>query len=243
MARAGRTGLGSTPRRVLALAGLLGLCAAWNGLTEPGAAGLRAELEALARQVGFGLEGLERIGPEPAATTSGAPEERLKSLLQDYNYLLVLSGPGRIEKVLISSRKSSPHPVSADRARIATLRLGAHHQVEAALIGPNGVAKPLPLLVDTGASTLVLPASLIPELGFAPEELVDNVAETAAGTVPVRTGVLRSVQVGPMVAHAVEASFIADDSAHGARLLGMSFLRRFRVTLDDARNELILLAK
>jgi aspartyl protease family protein len=245
MASSGRGGVGSTSwcRRLSALVGLAWLGAVWNGVEGTEAVRLRAELEELAIQAGFGIEGLERIGPEPAEASTGTPEERLKGLLRDYNYLLIQGRPGSVEKVLITSRKSSTRPGSADSAHIGTLRLGAHHQVEAALAGPNGVAKILPLLIDTGASTLVLSAALIPELGFAPEELVDSVAQTAAGTVPVKIGLLRSVRVGPVTAHDVQASFIADGPSQGAQLLGMSFLQRFRITLDDARNELILWAK
>jgi aspartyl protease family protein len=218
-------------------------CALWSGIALADTGDLRAELRALAAQTGFVIEGLERIGAEPSASAEGSPAERLKSLLRDYNYLLVQSRPGAIEKVLITSRKASDGKGSADSAHVGTIRLGTHHQVEAAIAGPNAVAKTLPLIVDTGASTIVLPASMIPELGFAPEDLRNGMSQTASGTVPVKIGMLRSVRVGAVSAKDVQVSFIADQKLHGARLLGMSFLQRFRMTIDDARNELILLAK
>lgn len=204
---------------------------------------LRSQLEALAAGHGFAIEGLGRIGAEPASPAQGTPAEQIKALLQDYNYLLVQARPGVIEKVLITSRKVADGKKSADSAYIGTVRLGAHHQVAAALAGPNAVAKNVALLVDTGASTLVLPSSMIAELGFAPENLRDGLSQTASGTEPVKIGTLRSVRVGAVSADNVEVSFIADAKLQGAMLLGMSFLRRFRVTIDDAKNELILLAK
>ncbi len=224
------------------LATLLATGGAWRELQGAETDALRTQLQALATQAGFAIEGLDRIGPESAGAAVGTPEERLKSLLRDYNYL-IQGRPGALEKVLIVGRKASESHGSAGSAYVETLRLGAQHQVQASIAGPNAVAKTLPLIVDTGASTLVLPASLIPELGFAPDDLRDGMSRTANGTVPVKTGILRSVRVGAVTAHDVQASFIADDSLHGVKLLGMSFLQRFRVTIDDARNELTLLSK
>jgi aspartyl protease family protein len=223
-------------------AALLRACILWS-LPAFAVGDLRGELEALAAQSGFSIEGLARIGPEPAGPAEGAPAERLKALLQDYNYLVVQSRPGAIEKVLITSRKAADGAKSADRAYVETTRLGTHHQVQATLAGPNAVAKTVPLLVDTGASSVVLPESMIEELGFSPEALRGGVSQTASGTVPVKIGVLNSVRVGAVAASDVEVGFIADRQLNGALLLGMSFLSRFRLTIDDARNELILLAK
>ncbi|MGZ8217672.1 retropepsin-like aspartic protease family protein [Methylomagnum sp.] len=210
-------------------------------LAAPG--DLRDELAALAAGNGFAIEGLGRIGSEPASRAQGAPPERLKALLRDYNYLLIQARPGVIEKVLITSRKVGGGKKSADSAYVGTVRLGAHHQVEAAVAGPNAVAKHLALLVDTGASTLVLPSSMIHELGFAPEDLRDGLSQTASGTEPVKIGTLGSVRIGAVSADNVAVSFIADKKLQGTMLLGMSFLQRFRMTIDDAKNELILLAK
>jgi aspartyl protease family protein len=228
------------PRHRLALAALL----AAAGASPRAAADLRDELEALAAKSGFRVEGADWIDPgEAADSRGGSPVERLRNLLKDYNYLLVQGGASGIEKVRITSRKDTGLRGSASEATVATSRSGAHHRVEAAVAGPNAVARNLTLLVDTGASTLVLPASLIPELGFDPAGLRATTAQTASGRVPARIGTLASVRVGAVAAHDVEVSFIADDKLQGTMLLGMSFLQRFRVTIDDASNELILLQK
>ena len=223
-------------RAFVLLCGLLACCPAWAGE-------LRDELADLAHKNGFVIEGLDRVEPGPAAPAEGSPTERIKALLADYNYLLV-GGPGKIETVRISRRKPSDGVVrSADRAYVKTQRQGSHHQVQAALAGPNGVAKTLSLLIDTGASTLVLPESMIGELGFAPEALRAGTSHTANVTVPVRVGTLNSVRVGAVSAQDIEVSFIADRQLGGAMLLGMSFLSRFRMTIDDAGGELILYAR
>lgn len=218
-------------------------CGPGVGTAATGPEDLRGRLESLAAENGFSIEGLDRVGPEPASHTEGNPSDRLKSLLRDYNYVLIQGPPGTIEKVLITSRKNSEARGSADSAYIGTVRLGTHHQVEAAIAGPNAVATTVSLIVDTGATTIVLPESMIPELGFAPEDLQSGISQTASGTVPTRFGTLHSVRVGAVSAENVMVSFIADRKLHGAMLLGMSFLQRFRLTIDDERNELILLAK
>lgn len=218
------------------LCAMLACSPAWAGE-------LRDELADLAQRNGFVIEGLDKVEPGPAAPAEGSPVERIKALLVDYNYLLVGSS-SKIERVRISRRKPSDGVVrSADRAYVKTQRQGSHHQVQVAVAGPNGVAKTLSLLIDTGASTLVLPESMIGELGFAPETLRAGTSHTANGTVPVRVGTLGSVRVGAVSAQDVEVSFIADPQLGGAMLLGMSFLSRFRMTIDDAGGELILYAR
>lgn len=230
-------------RLPLVVSALLWAYSAGSAPAFAAAGELRAELETLAAQAGFPIEGLDRVDPEPAGIAHGALAERLKVLLQDYNYLIIETAPGTIKKVLITSRKRSESRKSASGGAIETTRLGTHHQVEAMVVGPNGVSKTLPLLIDTGASMIVLPNSMAAELGFLPEQLQGGVSRTASGTVPVKIGVLSSVWVGPVSAADVQVSFIDDRRLNGALLLGMSFLNRFRMTIDDAKNELILFAK
>jgi aspartyl protease family protein len=134
-------------------------------------------------------------------------------------------------------------PPAADHSyAIKTTRRGPHHHVEAVLSGPNGYPYSLSLLIDTGATTVVLPASLSSGMGFRWEELQDGWTQTANGQVPVKRGFLASVKVGDATAENVEVSFIADELLGNQRILGMSFLRNFRMSLDDKNNELILLS-
>jgi aspartyl protease family protein len=50
------------------------------------------------------------------------------------------------------------------------------------------------------------------------------------------------VKVGDATAENVEVSFIADELLGNQGILGMSFLRNFRMSLDDKNDELILLS-
>ncbi|QXP84999.1 TIGR02281 family clan AA aspartic protease [Methylococcus sp. Mc7] len=212
----------------------------WPACTD--AAGLADQLAALAQENGFSIEGLDRLSAEPGRTAEGGIKDRLKALLQGYNYILAESRPGRIERLVITgtARGGGKPPPSST---IPTLRIGAHHQVEAVLVGPNGVPQTVSVLVDTGASTVVLPTSMINTLGFDAERLSAGISQTASGQVRTQTGVLPSVTVGPASAENVPVSFIADKRLNGAMLLGMSYLNRFRVTIDDEHDEIVLLAK
>lgn len=212
-------------------------------LTSPWALAesLRTQLETLAQENHIQIEGLDRIGVEAAMPIEGDLEQRLKALLADYNFLSVGAGK-KIEKLTILSAKSGgPKPQIS--GTVKTQKLGSHHQVPVVLTGPNNREIPSRMLVDTGATTLVLPISMIGRLGFTAGSLRDAMSQTAGGTIPIKTGVLKWVKVGDVIADDVPVSFIADAKLNGASLLGMSYLSRFRFSLDDATNELILLAK
>ena len=223
--------------------GVFCLLAAWAH--APMAADtLQEQLRELSQQRGFQVEGLGRLGDEPAGNAEGPPLEQLRHLLQDFNYVVTQTRPGVIDTLrIISRRGESGSKGSASSAYVKTRRVGAHHEVEVTLIGPNGMSQTLPLMIDTGATTLVLPASRSAELGFTAQDLRKGSSQTASGVVPIQMGRLRHVRIGGVSAADVEVSFIADDKLSGNQLLGMSFLQRFKMTIDDANNELILLAK
>jgi aspartyl protease family protein len=217
---------------------VLGLCA----LAGPAhAESLRAQIESLARQNHIVVEGLDQLANEPAKPVAGDLAQQIKSLLSDYNFMSVGQG-SKIERINITSLKQySPRPKAS--GAVKTQRLGSHHQVQAALSGPNNMEISVALLVDTGATTLVLPSSMIASLGFNQAALQSGTSQTAGGSIPVQIGVLKSVKVGDVTAENVPVSFVHDQRLGGARLLGMSFLNRFRFSLDDDSNELLLMAK
>jgi len=202
---------------------------------------LRSQLEALSQENHFPIEGLDRLGSEPAVAAEGELGQQLKTLLSDYNFLAVGEGK-KIERLtILSAKQRGPKPQIS--GTVKTQRLGSHHQVQAAMSGPNNIEIPTRLLVDTGATTLVLPESMIGPLGFTAADLRNGVSQTAGGAIAVKTGILKSVKVGEVSVDNVAVSFLPDQKLNGARLLGMSFLNRFRFSLDDGNNELQLQAK
>ncbi len=202
---------------------------------------LQEALLALSRQSGFRVEGLERLEPTMVNPAAGDTLRQVRRWLEGYNYTMTLAQPGVIESIRILGVHGAtrPRPASAI-SPITTRRKDSHHEVDARLTGPEGAVKTLTLLIDTGASLLVLPSSMKNELGFTPNRLRPGISQTASGTEPVEMGTLSRVRLGEAEAADVEVAFMPDEKLNGQQLLGMSFLRHFRVTLDDAANELIL---
>ncbi|MCK7578290.1 MAG: retroviral-like aspartic protease family protein [Chromatiales bacterium] len=99
------------------------------------------------------------------------------------------------------------------------------------------------MLVDTGADRVVLPISLISSLGLSPDALQPQQVQTANGAVDARIGRLAAIWVGSKRVEDVEVAFIDDQRLGGTSLLGMSLLGRFRLTIDDEKNQLTLVPK
>ncbi len=235
----------STPAALLGvalmvLAGLVLLGPA-HGQTDGAAkaGSLRAVLGALAAEHGIAVHGLETVDEQPAPAADGTPLRRIEVLLADYSYMLVRKPGGGVETVMIMGRKTRfvPPPDDID---IETSRRGAHHIVIGVLTGPDGDQVTVPMIVDTGASTIVLPSSLIERLGFDADALEDGIMETANRRVPGKKAVLTSAEIGQAVERDVAVTFIDDSRLGGTMLLGMSFLGRFRLTIDDADNRITL---
>ena len=227
-------------RALLILAGLV-----WAGLAaaQDTNGNLRSQIDALATRAGFTVNGLQRIGEASARPiTEGSPSRQIEELLKGYNYIIVHDANGGIHELRILNPRSSTGPVPR-RGVVTSQRRGRQHTVEAELVGPTGTKRTVRLVVDTGASTVVLPSSMIEPLGFSEEELEEDEAETANGVVAVKTGTLRSVRVGQATAGDVSVGFVADEQIGNQHLLGMSFLDRFRLTIDEKTNRVILLPR
>ena len=234
------------PVRLVLACGLMmlaGLGWAMSAAAQNAAGSLRSQIEELASQAGFPVNGLERIGEAPARPAAEGPASRqIEELLKGYNYIIVHKTDGGIEELRILTPRSSTGP-PPQRGAVTSERQGSQHVVEAELVGPTGNKRTVRLVVDTGASTVVLPSSMIEPLGFDAEELDEDEAETANGTVEVKMGILRSVRVGQAKASDVAVGFIADERIGDQHLLGMSFLDRFRLTIDEKTNRVVLLPR
>lgn len=204
---------------------------------------LRTQLERLARQHGFVIEGLQSVQPEDIPEPSGGElPAQVRELLRNYNHLMVSGNGKMVEKVVILGIKRGS-PGAPPDPTIALIRDGAHHRVAAVLSGPNGRAIPVSLIIDTGASNIVLPESMIPALGFRARDLQMSESHTASGTLPVKMATLKSVSVGENQASDVGVAFVEDQKLGALHLLGMSYLGRYRFTIDDEKSELILMAR
>jgi aspartyl protease family protein len=203
---------------------------------------LKEKLAAIAQTHGFAISGLEHVGDETIEADPVASAKQLPDILHRYNFAIITQPTGKIERLVISGRKQEGKAPELFN-HIKTTRVGSHHQVEARLLGPDGKALLTPLVVDTGATTIVLPLSLASDLGFKADQLNPGITKTANGDAPVYSGMLRSVTLGTITRKDVAVNFVDDERLGKTRLLGMSFLGQFKLTIDDARQELILLSK
>jgi len=225
---------------------LIGLCVAAaprDGAAQGTGDGLKGQLRALAEAEGLEVRGLERLGDASARVDDGGKvADRLQSLLFGYNYMLIHESDGRIAGVRIMGVARARHATPRQIA-VPVTRRGIHHEVDAVLVGPAGAWLRRRLIVDTGASTVVLPASALAPLGFRAADLAEGWSETAGGRVRARRGLLASVALGQAIVRDVAVTFIDDERIGGTALLGMSFLDRFRLTIDDAAGQILLSAK
>ena len=223
-----------TPMHYLALGALLS-GSMWAASPALAAASLSEELRALAERHGFHVQGIGRIGAEDAELVDGDLTTKLRALLADYNH--VIEGvPPAVERVIILGAKQATPGAQA----IRTTRRRGHHVVSARLQGAPGRRASAELIVDTGASTIVLPDSMMAPLGFRGADLGERQSQTVNGMITGRAATLASVSIGGAIARDVAVLFVPDDRLGGVSLLGMSFLKNFSITIDDADSRLLL---
>lgn len=218
-----------------------------------------AELDRLSRELGFEVRGIEQTEGVTGHAGGDSIVERLHLLLEDFDHVIVQAPGAGVERVIILGEKaayvpppmvvegresSEAVPASGEGIVLATQRRGAAHLVTLGLEGAFGGA-PIQesMLIDTGADRVVLPVSLISTLGLAPDTLQQQPVQTANGAVDARIGRVAAIWVGPKRVEDVEVAFIDDQRLGGTSLLGMSLLGRFRMTIDDEKNQLTLVPK
>jgi len=100
------------------------------------------------------------------------------------------------------------------------------------------------LVVDTGASIVVISKEVADRLGISPEEGTGEEIEIIMAngmSVNARPVVLKSIKVGDAEVENVRAAILESSVVGGADgLLGMSFLSNFIISVDTSSNKLIL---
>ena len=100
----------------------------------------------------------------------------------------------------------------------------------------NGM--PVRMLVDTGASDIVISASTAARLGVAPSSGPARIIQTANGRSTASPAILSNVSFGGLYMNDVEALILAPEAGE-VNLLGASFLRRL-VSVEQRDGMLIL---
>jgi aspartyl protease family protein len=201
------------------------------------------QLQQLAWKHEFPIRGLEKLETKEADAGSGSLLTRVKTLLNDYDHAIVHASPDIIRRVIIIGKKNRAPEAAAggEENVLPTRRSGDHHLVTATLNGNGAKSLQIELMIDTGASLVVLPSSKIVELGLAAESLQTRELQTAQGKVQANVGKIDSLTLGTAELKAVEVAFIDDESLGDNALLGMNVLGRYLFILDDERNELTLI--
>lgn len=210
-------------------------------IDQASAADLQSQLETLAQRHGFQLSGQEHMADTTPLQTDNGRMPEIGELLSGYNHVLIRSSDGALLKVIILGLKQALPP-SLAHAELATRRQGRHHLVAAKLVGVHDASIDVELMIDTGSTYVVLPESLLGELGFEHRELNKHRLQTAKGPVDALVGELQALEIAGLQVDQVGVAFIEDKQLGNHALLGMTFLSRFRITLDDAADRLILQA-
>ncbi len=205
---------------------------------------LADQLRALSSEHGFALKGVENTADAPASRASGELPVRLRAMLRDFGFVLEQPPGGPIKRLIIIGPKGEETfvpPESADEGEtLETERSGVHHMVSATLLGREGQEVALELMVDTGATSVVLPRSMLARLGIPESDLTPREVQTATGRVTAATAPLPGLRLGSQEIRDVEAAFIEDDKLGKMALLGMSVLDRYNITLNGESNTLEL---
>jgi aspartyl protease family protein len=139
----------------------------------------------------------------------------------------------RLTAGLIPGRVVSTTSASGEQILVIHKGFSGHYEAEVAI---DGV--PLRMLVDTGASSVVLSYEDAMRLGINPENLIFSIdVSTANGRAMAAPVTLREVAVGPITRGAIRG-MVTEAGRLDQSLLGMSFLETLgsiEITRDELR--------
>jgi aspartyl protease family protein len=196
-----------------------------------------------------------------ACGTAAAAEVSLVGVIGGKAAVVVLDG-GNPKTVKVGQTWNGITVVSVDKDSAVmeiegarrTLQQGQHYRRAAATpdraqatlaAGPGGQfvgegmvnGTPVRFLVDTGASSIALPASLAQRAGIDFRKGEPGLSNTANGLVPVYRVSLATVRLGEIELSSVDA--VVFEAGLDTALLGMSFLNRVDMKLEGQTMTLI----
>lgn len=124
--------------------------------------------------------------------------------------------------------------IYAEQAYIPLTKYGAHYLVDITV--NNNINTQL--MIDTGASTTVLPHTLIDSLYPTPDYLGSITVNTANGKALAQHYRIESIKIGQHILTDFNVLAIRQNTGHG--LLGMNFLQHFKFNINQQTNKLEL---
>ncbi|MDD5579887.1 MAG: retropepsin-like aspartic protease [Methylobacter sp.] len=227
------------PRGLLGLAGLVLAVLSATAQTAEESDDLFKQILSLQSRMKIQITGLENTQNEEKITTSGSLEQQLQQLLTSFNHIISRTATGQIERIVIINKKQD----EPNHIVLPTRLQGSHIMVSVSLSGNGRVWQTIDMVIDTGADLVVLPDSLIAELGLADYPFIQKTMQTANGQAEAKIGMLQEMKIAGESVENVEVAFIADALLGKNKLLGMSVLGRYRLTIDDGSQSITLFKK
>lgn len=146
-------------------------------------------------------------------------------------------------KLLGESYSSSLNSLNVSRAVINVNNLGNIIVIDNVNINDAAIVK---FIFDTGASYTTISSQLASRLGIATANAEKLKIMTGSGFIYAPKVILKKIEVNGIAAYNVE-TIVSDLPFHSsgtagdlAGLLGLSFMKNFKVTLDKSHNQVIL---
>jgi aspartyl protease family protein len=197
------------------------------------------QIQSLQSQMNIEITGLERIQNEEKVITRGNLDQQIEQLLVSFNHITSRNAKGRIEHIVIINKKQKSE---VDQIVLPTSVQGNHFVVSVDFTGNGALWLTQDMIIDTGADVVVLPASMIDELGLTDYPFSKQKMQTANGPTEAKIGKLKELKMAGESIENVDVAFIADSLLGKNRLLGMSVLGRYQINIDD-KTQLITLFK
>ncbi|MDD5461622.1 MAG: retropepsin-like aspartic protease [Methylococcales bacterium] len=201
--------------------------------------GLLEQIQSLQSSLNIQINGLEEVQNEEKVITSGSQEQQIEQLLASFNHIISRNAKGKIERIVIINKKQKPE---VNRIVLPIRFQGNHFVVSVAISGNGKIWQTLDMIVDTGADLVVLPESMIDQLGLADSAFTRQQMQTANGMAEAKMSLLKELKIAGETVENVQAAFVADDLLGKNSLLGMSVLGRYQINIDD-KTQLITLFK
>ncbi|MGZ8151727.1 MAG: retropepsin-like aspartic protease family protein [Methylovulum sp.] len=201
---------------------------------------LLSQIQSLQSRMKIQITGLEKIGNEEKVSSGGSLDQQLVQVLGAYNHIISRNSKGQIEQVVIINKKQK---TDVDRIILPTRYENGHFLVSVSVSGNGALWETLDMIIDTGADLIVLPESMIENLGIADNTFTTRKMQTANGEVNAQVGTLQEVRIAGEILENVTAAFIPDQLLANNSLLGMSALGRYKLIIDDQSRVITLFKK
>ena len=221
-------------------AALLLITLATQAQSGEAAEDLFSQILSLQSQMKIKITGMERIQNEEKVITRGNPEQQIEQLLASFNHIVTRDAQGQIERIVIVNKKQK---TEIERIVLPTTHQGNHFMVSVALSGDGSIWQTVDMIIDTGADLVVLPESMIAQLGLTNSTFTHQKMQTANGTTDAKIGKLQTIKIAGETVENVEVAFIADHLLGKNKLLGMSVLGRYQLNIDDTSQVITLFKK